>query len=50
MTALVSERIDASAGTAAIAAVIDGLSPGANQRIGSFTIGTSVRFYKYAVA
>ena len=49
-TAVISELVDATGGSAVIEAAIDSLNVGSNQRVGSYTTGHKVRFYKYIVA
>jgi len=50
MATLVSTPIDASAGTSDIKTRVDTVSPGANRRVATFTIGSKVVFVGYDIA
>jgi len=47
MVVLVSTPVDASAGTADLITAIESVGSAANTRMGTFIIGSKVRFYRY---
>lgn len=50
MTVTVSAPVDASAGTATIITTIESVGTAANTRMGTFVVGSKVRFYRYDVS